>query len=700
MYKILLTLLLCGPLLLHAQEAVKPIISGDYLSLINDDSLTGKRNIAHDSSKVLLRIGAPYPSSIRVRSVKERNGQLLILPVEKKWLSIGGNYTFSTGVRSVTAIPYDNSIFRTGAVTSHSLSLQAAIRKLYWERRWILSLKAGSSGENTVLAANHNSSRNISASAERLLKKYSFSGGYSYYASHFSNDNSNGFLNRVYQRTLQDPISFNNTQSFLLNNNGHFADRRQQSGNLSLKKKQGDLNFGVSAAFDAIDDNSDQSVKPGTAGTAFFSYGLIYTRDQTDRHYTSNAWISYKFRQGSGGYSSFARLNYTFNNEKVDIYYPASRYAYQRSSNDASVTFSTNHDRYDLAWGLNAGNKFYASNTSRHDKFFLPEISGYLSSSHLFDDDIYAKLAVNYTSFCSELPINRSLSYFMLTQLSPQEAYRFLPVNEVRTYNNLSAMQNQEFLSWLQLEIFHKLTFRAEYSTRDTKDNAFPTYDNGQLILKNLADTRYKSLELQLQFNDWGDYGKLRITNALSFYKFSNIVTHVQDGYDHQPIAGFSTIHKAIVKGQPLGVIVDHLVSNHPSIIGDPTPDYTLKFSHTASWKDLSINLDWEYRKGGDVWNGTAAMLDNHGLIGIPGSYIQKGNTIRIHTLSLSYDMKMRKYVQLIRLTAYAQGLLLWSSYKGVDPSQLLYDQSASAGLDFFNLPSTKTYGLSASIQL
>jgi hypothetical protein len=279
-------------------------------------------------------------------------------------------------------------------------------------------------------------------------------------------------------------------------------------------------------------------------------------------------------------------------------------------------------------------------------------------------------------------------------------------------------MQHQEFTSWIQLDFDRLISLHADFSIRDTKDNAFPAYENNQLVVKNIADTRYKGFELQLQFNSANSNSKRIFTsNSISFYKFSNTVTRIQDGYDHHPIAGFSTIYKALVKGQPVGVIVG---DSQLSIIGNPTPDFTLRFSHMATWKAFSINIDWEYRKGGDMWNGTAAVLDyygrsaasavqrnitsqnkwvRNGYTGVASSYIQKGDNIRIHTLSLAYDIKIRKYLQRIRLTAYAQNLLLWSAYTGADPNQLLYDQSGSAGLDFFNLPSTKTFGASASIQ-
>lgn len=708
-----------------------------------------------------LRIKQPYLSQSNIKKIRERNGKLIIVPATTKWLSIGGNYTFSAAARSantlpslqqqygqgpdtngifsygppIKGVPYNNSIFRTGRQISQSLALQASIRHSLWDQLWTFSLKAGSITDATIIQDNRNTSHNISLSATRYLKQLSIGGNYSYFSSRFSNDNSNGFLNRVYQNSLLTPSSFSNAQNFatggqrayssqadnplfLLKDNGHFSDRVQQTGSLVLEQKLRDISFGVVTALDAVNDNCNQSLK---ASTVSFPTGLLYTRKQTDDHFSSNAYMSYKFYSDDISFST--RLNYIFNDEKVKVYYPspADVYSYHRRSSDASLTFNSTFEGYYFNTGLNAGNKLYFSNTSTQNKFFLPEVSGYIASNRFPAEHFAVKLAANYTAFCSEPPINHSLSAFMLTQLAPKDASLFMPFTEVSTFNDLPPMRHHEFVSWLQLDYDRILSLRADFSIRDTKDNVFPIYNNNQLTLKDLADTRFKSFELALQINTAYRYPpKFSVSNKISFYKFSNTVTRVQEGYNNYPIAGFSTVYKALVKGRPVGVIMDNSY-NMPSIIGNPTPDYTLKFSHVATWKAFTFNLDWEYRKGGDVWNGTAAVLDyygrsattavnrdstsqnrwtRHGYTGVAASYIQKGDNLRIHNLSLAYDIKTRKYLQRIRLTAYAENLLLWSAYKGVDPNQLLYDQPGSVGLDFFNLPSTKTYGVSASFQL
>ena len=625
-----------------------------------------------------------------VRAIRERNGNLTIIPAKTTWLTIGGNYTFSAAESSATTTPSGNSLFTTGPSTGQSISLQANIKNAHWRPLWSFSLKAATNSETTIIPDNNNSSRSISASAERHLGTSSITGSYSYFSSRFSNDNSNGFLNRVYENALLTPA---HNPWFPLKDNGHFEDKTQQTGQLSLKKTLRKMTFGANTTLGAIGDNSNQSLKPGTP---FFPAGLLYTRQATDDHYSSNAYMTYNIDYGGSAFSSTARLNYIYNDEKVNFAYPSDRYSYRRSGSDASFTCNSRYAGNDFTAGLNAGSKFYRSTTSLHNKFFLPEISGFVSPNHLFDYHLDARLAANYNAFCSEPPIDRDFSSFLLTQLTPQEAFRFIPFTEVRSFNSLSLLQHREFTSWLRLDLDHFISLYAEFSTRNTKDNVFPVYENNQLLLKNLADTRYKGFELQLQFNTpTRTVPHVYTSNSISFYKFSDIVTRVHAGYNGHTIAGFSTVYKALVERQPVGVIMES--SNPPSILGNPTPDYTLKMAHVATWSAISANIDWEYRKGGDVWNGTAAIQDHTGQSA--SAAMQKGDNIRIHNLSLSYDIKIKPAAQRIRLTAFAQNLLLWTAYTGADPNQLLYDQSVSGGLDFFNLPSTKNYGASASIQ-
>ena len=51
-------------------------------------------------------------------------------------------------------------------------------------------------------------------------------------------------------------------------------------------------------------------------------------------------------------------------------------------------------------------------------------------------------------------------------------------------------------------------------------------------------------------------------------------------------------------------------------------------------------------------------------------------------------------------LTFFANNPVLWTSYKGVDPETSLAGPANGQGLDYFNNPSTKSYGIRLSIGL
>ena len=72
---------------------------------------------------------------------------------------------------------------------------------------------------------------------------------------------------------------------------------------------------------------------------------------------------------------------------------------------------------------------------------------------------------------------------------------------------------------------------------------------------------------------------------------------------------------------------------------------------------------------------------------------------LRISMISVSWKTSLRKYLQQLTMSLYINNLLIWSPYKGADPSQLLYEQSGSQGLDFFNLPAMRTAGFKMAIQ-
>ncbi|GAB2832095.1 TonB-dependent receptor [Ferruginibacter profundus] len=673
------------------------------------------------------------------------------------------------------------SIFRTAALFSNAITIRGIYRKNY-QQLLNVTIKAGQSNDNSIIIHNKNNAANFSASAETFVKKFTLTGSYNYRQEIFSNNNRNGFLNRVYQQALLTPVSFDNRQGnilntsqrsyslyadnpfFLLENNSNHFLQQHYTGDFTIERYFKRNKIKLSQSIEKFQQHSNEGYQPGTA---FFENGIAVNRNTHDANYFLNLyaqfpvnWRDYKFR---GNFTA----NYIYSNNRSGIDYTPgfSAYSYQRTAHDASVTYTQNFlaDYFESA--ITVADKIYSSNTAAQHNFFLPTVAFYARHNKVLGIDyLAAKIKGSFIRFNSELALNRSFAQNTSVQYAAVTAMQHLPLTEVNSFNNLSAIENKEYNTGIELSYKGRATLSVDYFTRQTNDDIFPVMNGNQLQLVNMADHRNQGIEVGLDlYSKYRSGSSLSFSNSFSFTTYQSKVTAVKAGYNFTPIAGFSDVNKAVVKGAPVGTIVGNsflkdannniiigadgfpVVNNIPSVIGDPTPDFTVKMTNTLNWKYFGLNIDWEWRKGGDIWNGTEALLDyygrsatsaalrnttnyifkgvdvsgkpntipvsfynpslpveqnrwvRYGPTGVAESYIQKGDCIRLNNISFSYKPKTKKYLQQLTFSLYASNIILWSAYKGADVNQLLNDQPGTSGLDFFNIPSYHTIGLSVS---
>ncbi len=703
----------------------------------------------------------------------------------------GSNYMYDVNGRltkkgnGIEANVYDNTVLRTASLFTQSLSLQAnlVVKHQYYQPAASFKLKFSQGNENTFIKQNTNSNKNFSTSlAGAISKTIMLTGSYHYAQDKFTHLNRNGFLNRVYQNALLTPVSFDNLQAtrlgnnqrsyssfadnpnFLLDNNNGFV-RSQNNTGLVLEKNKGTFKFKVSGAFENSSERSNESYQPGTA---YFTNGIDVLRIKNSNHWFVHVNATNDIVP-SGPFNATVTANYIYNNTATGIAYnkPFSSYHYQRASHDVSLLSIIKYKKFDTQAGLQAGNKFYLSNTSSNNAFFLPSINMYSNFDKLFNNyKLRLKVVAGYAEFNSELPVDQSFAHTSLLRLTTEQAPQYLPMQEVTGFNQLSPVRHKEWKTRLELSYNYRFTASAEFFSRTVSDDVFAVNENNLLALKNIASHRSNGIELQVMAST-GFYNskKIKTDHSLSFLAYNSMVTGVTVGYNNTPIAGFANVNKAIVQGEALGVITGNgflkdakrkvvigadgfpLSSQQRSVLGNPIPDFVLKMSHAIQWKNLSLNIDWEWKKGGDIWNGTQAVLDyygrsqktadqrnttgyifngvqengqannipvsfyntaqpiennrwvRYGHSGVAEEYIQDASHLRLNTLALAYRFNFKKYIKSITATAYLENLILWTAYNGADPNRLLYDQPNTTGMDFFNLPSTKTFGCNISIQ-
>ena len=112
---------------------------------------------------------------------------------------------------------------------------------------------------------------------------------------------------------------------------------------------------------------------------------------------------------------------------------------------------------------------------------------------------------------------------------------------------------------------------------------------------------------------------------GLNFKANENTVDRIADGVDQIPIAGFTDLGNFAIEGEPFSAIQGSqfervngvplvngqgffVESQDIGIIGDPNPDYTVSYLSTLSWNGLSLFINWNYVKGGDILSISAAQ--------------------------------------------------------------------------------------------
>jgi len=682
--------------------------------------------------------------------------------------------------KQIQASAYNNSILQQTYEWKQRLVAMAVLRENHVQK-YYTKLTVAQSTDQLVIKDNKNSGHTIGFTAgATILKKISLVAGIESHQQHFTNGNRNGFLNRVYQQSLVTPASFSNGQGFTLTNEQR-SYSNQHDNPLFLLNKTNPYKYsnqqaqfsaeykGNKTSFKSIYTAAqtgilnDESYQPGTV---FFSAGVNNYRQQENKIKTLINSFNYRSSwRNNWQHTVNASINNNWSSVQVNYPVQPANYHWKRKTTDAAFEYKLHWtSRGSFETGMSLGNNFYSSSTATKMYAWLPTAGVYVIWRRVLQNG-YIRLFANTKRLATEPSLTQSYAGISTLEWRTEDAMRFLPGKEVNQFNGLTAESHTSYNAGVEFNYSHWLNFNANVFVTHVKDGIFPTLSATGIVLKNMAGYQNSGIELQL-------YNRLRLnenygnffSNSLSFFLNRNTVTTIASGFENSALAGFSNVHKALVKGQPVGSIVgaDYLydeqrrkiigadgyptAGNDLMLIGNPVPDFTMKLTQSLAYKRFSFVVDWEWRKGGDIWNGTRAALDyygrsassakqrntknfvfegvtetgavntapvdfynpanpveqnrwvRYGYTGIAKDYIEKGSFIKLNNIAVAYSIPVKKWLRKVEVTAAAGNLFIWTAYKGVDPAQLFYDQPAADGLDFFNLPSLKRYSLTVTV--
>jgi len=314
---------------------------------------------------------------------------------------------------------------------------------------------------------------------------------------------------------------------------------------------------------------------------------------------------------------------------------------------------------------------------------------------------------------------------------------------DITYYNN----QNRDLL--IQVPITGSSGFNAQYMNAATMEN------RGIEIMGNVVPVSGHNFNWGLTVNFTKNVNKVLslapgVTDiGLGGFTGTTINVVVGEAYGSMFSTGFYEDDEGnvIINDDPLSAGYGYPVKDETmKSLGQISPDWTMGINNELSFRGASLSFLFDIKKGGIMWNGTISRLlgfgtsritenrgettvfegvkghlDSNGDIVTEGvtnnieatysqyyytvigggsspaqkQFVEKTDWVRLREVSLSYDLGSVLNKSFLKsLTLYATGRNLWLStpYRGIDPETNLMGAFNAQGLDYFNMPNTKSY--------
>lgn len=184
-------------------------------------------------------------------------------------------------------------------------------------------------------------------------------------------------------------------------------------------------------------------------------------------------------------------------------------------------------------------------------------------------------------------------------------------------------------------------------------------------------------------------------------------------------------------------------------VIGTVSPDFRLGFNTSLEIYKFRISTVFDWKNGGQMYSGTAGLLDFYGMSKRSGDYRKSesflferpavkvsgtdtdGNTtyatndiqiagadaqtyfsnlnnisesmiydnsfVKMREIALSYPVLNKKALK-VNLNVFARNIIVWSNMKGLDPEATQGNTNMSGAFERFSLPGTSSYGFGLNL--
>lgn len=535
-----------------------------------------------------------------------------------------------------------------------------------------------------------------------------------------------------------------------------------------------------------VDRQSGNNVTGTPFGYSGFLSGMLTLRDEVSTQANASLTPTFTFDRANGNIKLNLSWITQFESRELErsngLNFPSA--ALSQDISEANSIASIHNERsraaHELAinavlerydWlTLRAGNRYYMSNTvnTRWYKNMLPYASMSVDLAELLS--VWSSDGLRfYTAFSrtiQEAPLIYNDWAYASTTIPVQNYNSYVESGELFFHPGLSPERERKFESGFK-GIFSRFWLELSYFRNITRDFISPVSTGFEFELRNAASIESQGATVSAEY-----FGHLRNGSWGLNIKWSKTQNYVDELYGQEeklPLSGFATIHSALMRGEPVGAIFgtrylrdDHnrkVIGNDgfpledpiSQLIGNPIPDWTMGLHSYVNWRKLRLSFVFDIKKGGDIWNGTRAMLDylgrsaetgalrnvtdyifdgvdlngnvnsvpvrffdagqaveanrwtRYGWDGVGEDYIEDGSWFRLNELQLSCTIARRPQRSGVRemvFTVGSRNLFVITPYSGVDPSASLFGYSAGTGLDLFNAPATRSFNAQVTIKI
>lgn len=420
---------------------------------------------------------------------------------------------------------------------------------------------------------------------------------------------------------------------------------------------------------------------------------------------------------------------------------------------------------------LRLGNRNYFSTTTSSSKYqnIFPtgsigiNLGELLSLWPIYDLRVYGSLSRNL----HEATLLYSDWAYGSTRMQVENYSTFFETSELFFDSNLHPETERKFETGIKLSGFRAFRFELAYFNNHTENFLAPAWDEKEFRLQNVATIKNYGATITTGYDH--DFGAVKWSTNLVWTKYNSLVQEVYNTQGLVPLSGFASAQTVMAVGKPMGAIfgTSYKKNNDGALIigsdgfpledasltmiGNPIPDWTLGWSCSIHWRQLQLSFLFDFKKGGDVWNGTNAVLDffgkssdtgelrnisnyvfegvdinnnpsiipvdfasptkpvsenrwvRYGWDGVGEEYIEDASWIRFNELALTYSLKQYRSNALLKEVIFSltgHNLFLITPYTGVDPSSTLFGYTAGNGLDLFNTPGTRRYSAQITFKI